>query len=469
MRHVFASLGHSDLTRWGPLALGVLMLVLTAVLAVHNRPDTPPVVWFPGDWQAGDAPFAAADHRDPLPVYAPRFHVQRVAARGQVQMDHGVSGRAHWSGDAVAVLVQLARPAVVPPRRDRPVELAQAAAELGASTLRPPPRPEALAAAYDAAPHDAIQPATQPATLAAARPAARPASLVTRLALRDDALRPVAPETSLALPDLPALAAGPTSCNARLVSAIPRRPSGAAGGRAVLDTLHSVSGSARDAAIERAVRSGNVPPFLRDLVPVTMTGRTPTGEAVRITLCVTPDYLAVGSDRDFVRVPLGLPAAQRIASSFDMMLPTTRMVDAIHAQAQLRLDPRPMTPGPQMSSTAYLVAHNATLESQRRGAAPGVLVSGHKKDVVLTNRMAQMPGRVAIYGWHRANGQPIQPLSTVHGASYADYSHGVRLVSRRAWLNGRPVDLAALLSDRRYAGVLSSEGPIARELVASLR
>ena len=65
-----------------------------------------------------------------------------------------------------------------------------------------------------------------------------------------------------------------------------------------------------------------------------------------------------------------------------------------------------------------------------------MLVSGHKKDLVITNRLAARPGQLAIYGWHRALSDPIQSLSTVHGAGYADYSHGVRLVSQKAILDG---------------------------------
>ena len=91
-------------------------------------------------------------------------------------------------------------------------------------------------------------------------------------------------------------------------------------------------------------------------------------------------------------------------------------------------------------------------------------VSVDRKDgrtsVVISARLAQAPGRVAIYGWHRTNGRAIQPLSTVHGAQYADYSHGIRLISRTAYVNGRAVDLATLLGDRELAGLISDEGPI---------
>jgi hypothetical protein len=144
------------------------------------------------------------------------------------------------------------------------------------------------------------------------------------------------------------------------------------------------------------------------------------------------------------------------------MLPTTRMVDAIYAQADLRLSPRPMTPGPQMSSTDYFLRHDATLDAQfaDAGGRNGLLVAGHKKDLVIANRLSSNRGRVAIYGWHRGNGDPIQPLSTVHGEYYADYSHGIRLVSRTAYVNGRPVDLRTLLTDGAHAGLLNSEGPL---------
>lgn len=64
------------------------------------------------------------------------------------------------------------------------------------------------------------------------------------------------------------------------------------------------------------------------------------------------------------------------------------------------------------------------------------MVSGHKKDLVLTNLLAARPSQIAIQGWHRASGAPIQPLSTVHGAHYVDYSHGVRLISQTALVNG---------------------------------
>ena len=115
-----------------------------------------------------------------------------------------------------------------------------------------------------------------------------------------------------------------------------------------------------------------------------------------------------------------------------------------------------------MRSIAYYQTHQRKIETQRvaLGAALGHLLAGHKKDVVLTNQLTHKPGRVAIYGWHRSVGRPIQPLSTVHGSHYADYSHGVRLVSSSVWIEGQVWPISEVLRHPAMAQVLSAEGVI---------
>lgn len=357
----------------------------------------------------------------------------------------------------------------------------------------PPARPERAPAAEDMAPVIALSPeaaqedaqramttslAEVGGLLRSRTPEPRPEA-VTRLAsLSLDTPAPIAaaPEASApaaqvvpAALQIPALSgAGSDACSGRLTRAIPDRPRRAAEGSTVVSHLGNSGGSERDGAVIGEVLQGNIPEFLRNLVPVTFTGSV-GGQQTRVTICVMPDYLAVGSNSDFVRVPLGLPAAMRVAERFDMVLPTTTMVDAIYQQAQVHLSPAPMDPTSAMSTTGYFMRHNTTVQGQlaQAGGRLGQLVSGHKKDLVLTNRLQSNPGRVAIYGWHQRNGRAIQPLSTVHGAQYADYSHGIRLVSRTAYVNGRAVDLRDLLSDSRTAGLVSAEGTITnRQLLA---
>lgn len=305
----------------------------------------------------------------------------------------------------------------------------------------------------------------QTSTLLAAaspRPALRPADLVTRVAARPDELDfEVARGEVGEIPGGSLFGGNTGECSPRQAREMPRRPGSASGGAAVMAAVGNGSGSSRDNRLAQEALDGNMPSYMRDLQPVTFDG-TVGGRSITVTICVTPDYLAIGSDSDHVRVPLGLPAALRVADAFDMMLPTTSMVDAIYRQADVRIAPSPMTPGSAMSSTNYFVTHDRTVDGQfsRAGAQQGMLVAGHKKDLVLANRLSRNPGRVAIYGWHRTNGRAIQPLSTVHGEYYADYSHGIRLVSRTAFVNGQAVDLRELLTDDRYAGFLNSDGAL---------
>jgi hypothetical protein len=221
-----------------------------------------------------------------------------------------------------------------------------------------------------------------------------------------------------------------------------------------------MSDDERESAILDQALSGNFPTFLRRSNPVELKGRSAGGAPITITLCVSPDYLAIGSDTDYMFVPMRLSTAIAVANRYQALLPTRRMVDAIYDQAQVQLHPQPLPAGDTMRTTVYYWHHSELVRVQRSSfkEPPGALTAGDKKDLVLTNRSWTNLGKVAIYGWHLANGRPIQPLSTVHGARYADYSHGVRLVSAVAYVNGAAVSLLKLLQDPRLASLLSDEG-----------
>jgi hypothetical protein len=243
---------------------------------------------------------------------------------------------------------------------------------------------------------------------------------------------------------------------------IPPRAPTAAAGTEFASLVASMDERDRDAAIRSALLAGDLPRFLRSAVPVELSGRALDGAAVRVTLCVLPDYLSIGSARDHLLVPMGLDTALAVAEAFGFMLPTRKMVDAIYRQAAVRLSPQPLRADERMRSTRYYVRHNALVQAQRSSTqAPlAALTAGHKKDLVISKLLWSSPGHVAIYGWHRNEHAPIQPLSTVHGARYADYSHGVRLVSTIAFVEGKPRSIFDLMGDERLAPVLSDEGPL---------
>lgn len=218
----------------------------------------------------------------------------------------------------------------------------------------------------------------------------------------------------------------------------------------------------REQAILREILAGNLPSFLRKLVPVHLSFQSAQGKTLTATIFAMPEYLAIGTDKDFLRIPMNLYTAAAVATRMGFILPTRKIVDAIYQQAAFHFAPEPMTAGPQMRSTQYYVTHNQKVEAQSRvlGVTQGALVSGDKKDVVVSNRLERNPGRIAIYGWHRLNGEAIQPLSTVHGACYADYSHGIRLVSETMLVDGQPRSVYDILQDPTLSQVLSDEGPM---------
>jgi hypothetical protein len=243
---------------------------------------------------------------------------------------------------------------------------------------------------------------------------------------------------------------------------LPPRPAGALSGSQFLASVQDLDFNQREAAIQAEILRGNVPEHLRQLQPIQLSAKGPDGLQLQATAYVTPDYLAIGSDDDYVLVPMSPLTAQAIADQSQTTLPTRKLVDQIYAQAEVKLAPSPQKPGPQMMSTDYYARHNATIAGQREraGQQPGQLTAGHKKDVVITNRLEQKPKSVAIYGWHQPNGKPIQPLSTLHENTYADYSHGVRLMGPEIMINGVSHSTASVLQDRQLAVLLSDEGPL---------
>lgn len=244
---------------------------------------------------------------------------------------------------------------------------------------------------------------------------------------------------------------------------MPERLPDASSGSKFVQRITSLEFTNREQEIYAQVLAGNVPNFYRKFCQVAVTNVV-AGKTNWAIFHVAPDYLAVGSDEDYFLAPLSPMTAQRIAEQFGCALPTRKMVDDIFAAATVRLLPSPMTPGPKMTTVPMFADHNAVVRTQRMAhviARPlGELVAGHKKDVVITAQLTNAPGKVAIYGWHKPNNAPIQPLYLGHTANWVDYSHGIRLVQQKLTVNGATKTVAEVLADPALCGLLSDEGVI---------
>lgn len=241
---------------------------------------------------------------------------------------------------------------------------------------------------------------------------------------------------------------------------IPPRKPDAETGSAFMDRIAPLPLAERETAIFQALAAGNLPDFLRKPVSIQAEFADSAGTRHTLQYEVLPDYLAVGSDEDYCRIPMNPHTAQRLADLFGASLITAKLSDHIYEHAEVRLAPFFYKPiGNANETVEKFVIHNTQIEKQKAaaGGTDGQLIAGIKKDVILSERIAQRPDRVVIYGWHKPDGQPIQPVYSGHIDWYVDYSHGIRLMNQKVLLDGKTVSIATLLADPILYRVLSDE------------
>ena len=205
------------------------------------------------------------------------------------------------------------------------------------------------------------------------------------------------------------------------------------------------SAAARDSAAVAEILSGNYPAHTLRWETIHTEMQVDANTTIRASYQVSADYLSLGTEEDWSRIPLTALSAQRVADSFHCFLPTRKMVDDIYRSARVKLSPMPMFAFRDSSITLY--QHHLMIEGMRKGRKG--LIAGIKKDLVISSQLSHTakPNREAIYGWHRLNSQPIQPLYTGHVNWYVDYSHGIRLIKRNIKVNGKDYDYIKVLQD----------------------
>ena len=98
----------------------------------------------------------------------------------------------------------------------------------------------------------------------------------------------------------------------------------------------NISQTDRENWVLDQVSIGNVPSWLRALVPITIN-QTISGTNHTLKYYVTPDYLAIGSDTDYFLEPTTPILAQRIANLTKCTLPTRLMVNQIWTNSVVKM------------------------------------------------------------------------------------------------------------------------------------
>jgi len=239
-------------------------------------------------------------------------------------------------------------------------------------------------------------------------------------------------------------------------------------GKEIISFLDTLSLGVREDAILEFVKKGNIPEFLNCYQEIVVLD-TINGNKTELKYYVSPDYFSLGNNSGYFLTPVTPLTAQKIADHFNCILPTAKMSDQIYKASEIKYNPQPIKPSPGMITIKVFADHNDSIIAQRKKYFNDIsltaLSAGHKKDVVIsnsiyTNLKTKVPKPVVIYGWHKLDGKPIQPLYNGHDEKYADYSHGIRLIKRSALLNGKEVDLVQILKDSILCNLISGEGVI---------
>ena len=267
--------------------------------------------------------------------------------------------------------------------------------------------------------------------------------------------------------------------------------------KAILGDTIGISGPEllrRSAKVEeliyQEINRGNVPDFMRPQnFPQITLEKTVDGKKVQATVRVCPDYLAIGSNVDFVRMPVSAPLAQRIADRYNFSLPTRKLVEILDDEAKRTngylpfvaaptlaehvTNPRTGKPaiegekgkrwnyqqygfyeGRWMLSGEFIEEQNRQINAawKKAGNPPGIR-SGHKKDVLYDERnfKESLEGGQPVVIFHN----PFQGISNVHKVDYFDYSHGIRFIDNNVELTITEKDGAVRRETKPFTDVLN--------------
>jgi len=249
---------------------------------------------------------------------------------------------------------------------------------------------------------------------------------------------------------------------------IPERSENAIDGSEFVAQVTNLSIDDREKAVVREILSGNVPSFSRKLrsLKISQTINAKSYELVFFAVC---DYMAIGSDQDYLYIPMTPSTAQYLADKLNCSLPTKKIVDIIYSKAEVKLRPQPIPPSDKMTTVPLFWQHTDSIKQQISqigfDRSLNSIIAGHKKDIIISNKIYSPDrnyDRVVIYGWHLSENNPIQPVYNGHIAMYADYSHGVRLISKLAFINGDSIQVDDILKDSSLSVLLSDEGVISK-------
>jgi hypothetical protein len=276
----------------------------------------------------------------------------------------------------------------------------------------------------------------------------------------------------------------------------PPRDKSAIGGRAFMEKIKGEGPPSdwvkRENAIVAELSAGNMPDNLLKWIKIDLTYTGKSGTLTG-TVEVLPDYLAIGSNDDYVHVPLDPVSAQLIADRFDATLPTAKICHAIYLQTskknRINAIERATTSWPTQivrSQERTRADVNGRISRAHGGDTGTHEVRGHlarrtgrrpQERRRHLEAAAQRAERVAFHGFYDSAEYPHEPCyenptrkpqpgcnkeapTLAHNRRFSDYAQGVRLVHPSMTINGKQKMVADVLADPVESLLLSTEGTI---------
>ena len=227
--------------------------------------------------------------------------------------------------------------------------------------------------------------------------------------------------------------------------------------------------AARHRFVLEQIAKGNMPDTWDDWATVTVTGQKGT----IVEFEVSPHGLRIGTNEDWVEVPMDGPHFAAAAEILDLQLATAWMVEetylqakrsgaAVHYYAAAEIahtlgykywDPN-APDGQKMKGSEFFRQRSALLQGwlKKHKVRDGMLEAGYFKTVVPPID-GQTRGRgLEMIGGHDEAGEKVQPISGgFHHRAYFDYSHNIRLAKPKLRVDGQTMTVAEFFDSVKYA------------------
>ena len=224
--------------------------------------------------------------------------------------------------------------------------------------------------------------------------------------------------------------------------------------------------TARHMFVLRQVAARNMPASTLSFVPIKVTGQKGT----EVEFQVSPHPLRIGTDQDWIEVPLDGPHALAAAELVGCTLPTAWMAmqtdlmakktrgmvhffDALEITNLMKIDWNPEKPDGALLRSPELFERRSELLRAwltENKFEDQWLIGGYYKDIIQPSATGAA-NRLWSYGGYDDQGNLIQPVGWMHTSNYFDYVTLPRFVKPWLKVNGQIVSISDFTDNAAYA------------------